>query len=194
MFQPLLLFKRQGIQDFNQNLAVLFDLMHRKDISLDLKIVKYLNDVIDYAKKYNDQALIKNGQSWLGTILIAQDNINPFTLEDTKLFRSKMRMGVYYKTLNEIANYFTQKEGEIEQTLQKARELTSQMILAGFQLNVLLSNDIVKTYTIDQLQNIWLRLKVSEQIRIFQYNILLLTGDHDALMILHDGMKMLWED
>ena len=94
MFQPLLLFKRQGIQDFNQNLAVLFDLMHRKDISLDLKIVKYLNDVIDYAKKYNDQALIKNGQSWLGTILMAQDNINPFTLEDTKLFRSKMRMKV----------------------------------------------------------------------------------------------------
>ncbi|MBK9256736.1 MAG: hypothetical protein IPM42_14715 [Saprospiraceae bacterium] len=194
MFQPLLLFKLTGIQDFNRDLSVLFDLMNKKDITLDTKIIKFLNDIIDYSKKYNDQALLKNGQSWLSTILLAQDNFNPFTLEEIKLYRSKMRAGVYYKTLNEIAHYFSMKEDEIDYTLNKARELITQMVLAGFQLNVLIPDDIKASYTRDQLSNIWRRLKTPEQILIFQYNILLLVGDHDALLLLEVGMKMLWED
>jgi len=193
MFQHLLLFKLSGIQKFDQELSGLFNLINKSDISLDNKVVKYLESIIEYAKTYHDHSMLKNSQSWMSTIQMSQNNINPYTLEEVKVYKSKMRSVVYYKILNDIAEYFSQREKEIEFVLQKTRELTSQMILAGFQLNVLKAPDILVSYTKDEIMTIWRKLATIEQTKIFQYNILLLSGAYDAYLILEEGMKMLVE-
>ena len=193
MFQHLLLFKLSGIQKFDQELSGLFNLINKSDISLDNKVVKYLESIIEYAKTYHDHSMLKNSQSWMSTIQMSQNNINPYTLEEVKVYKSKMRSVVYYKILNDIAEYFSQREKEIEFVLEKTRELTSQMILAGFQLNVLKAPDILVSYTKDEIMTIWRKLATIEQTKIFQYNILLLSGAYDAYLILEEGMKMLVE-
>ncbi|HMP30050.1 MAG TPA: hypothetical protein PKD85_10645 [Saprospiraceae bacterium] len=194
MFQQLLILKKTNIDKLNDDLTRLFDFLCRKDLKLDKELVNFLNVMIENAKKHNDQQILKRGQAWLSTIMMAQDNINPFSLEDTKLYRSKMRISVYYKLLNEIAEYFTQKEDEINRILVKAKELTSQMILGGFQLNVLEEIDRKSLYSTKEIQYLWTKLKDNPQTRIFQSNILLLIGNQDALIIFDEGMRMLWEE
>ncbi len=194
MFGDLLLFKIENLEKFEKELSRLFLFYNDGELHFEKNFRTFLTEMIEYCDKYNDNELKQHTQSWLSTFNLAQQNINPYTLERTNVFKSKMRYILYYKILNEINQFFIYKSQNLDEKQKNVQELISKMILLGLQIEAISEQEIKPTFTKKEIILIWNKLKSSEQLKMFQYNLLLLVCEADILFFFEKGLLILNED
>jgi hypothetical protein len=194
MFKKFLLFKKDQYHGYAKSLSQLFDLYNSRKPSLETSLNSFLDGVINKSKELNDEDLMKHAQTWKSIIVTAIDSTNPFTLEKVKLYKNTFKNGVYYKVLNDISTYFIAVIAQLESHITKSTDLITQMLLAGIQMHVLKTDSIKKKYNSDEVKALWTSLSQVEQIRLFQYNILLLIGIEDALHLFESGLVRMSEN
>ena len=191
MIKEFLIFKIDYLISVDGDLDHVFDLYNNHKLGLDAALMSVLLKISNHAREYNDQEMLKKALSLQSTLKTAQQGIDPLSLESVKLYKSTFIRKICYRIINELCDYFTYNKQEVEAKIQKIRDLTSQLILAGLQQKVIIPSDIKSSYSKEEIGQLWAKLLKNEETYLFQQNLCLLANKQDVLYIFEDLFQQL---
>jgi hypothetical protein len=191
MIKEFLIFKIDYLSSVDGDLDRVFELYNNHKLGLETALMSLLIKISNHAREYNDQDILKKVLSLQSTLKTAQQGIDPLSLEMIKLYKSTFIRKICYRIVNELCDYLTHNRQEVEIKIQKIRDLTSQLILAGLQQRVIIPADIKASYSKEEVGQLWSKLLNNGETYLFQQNLCLLANKQDVLYIFEDLLQHL---
>lgn len=176
-------------QQFAQ-LLVSFNNVSEKFSKKDYDTDKALKQLLDNAIKVYKDGGFSDKESQLqvlrAELVSVEKNIHPLTYEKVLVRKGEMRTGICLKVLQSLEQLLRNDYAYCTDKLQEARDMISQILLAGLQGGLLTDTLLDSTNTESELQKLWKLLSTDGNLALAQRRVLMSVSIYDALLLLEE--------
>ena len=163
----------------------------RKDFDTDIALKALLDKTAARCKEAghtDKESQVRLLQAELAT---AERGIHPETRERVTTRRNEMRMGVQLKVLQTLEQMLREELSAANIKLQEARDLVSQILLAGMQSGILSDAVLMEDNTEAELQILWKQLSADNNIALGQKRVLMMVSMYDILLLMDELITLM---
>ena len=163
----------------------------RKEFDTDIALKALLDKTAARCKEAghtDKESQVRLLQAELAT---AERGIHPETRERVTTRRNEMRMGVQLKVLQTLEQMLREELSAANIKLQEARDLVSQILLAGMQSGILNDAVLMEDNTEAELQILWKQLSADNNIALGQKRVLMMVSMYDILLLMDELITLM---
>lgn len=176
-------------QQFSQ-LLIAFNGVSEKFSKKDYDTDKALKQLLDNTIKVYKDAGFTDKESQLqmmrAELTSTEKNIHPLTYEKITVRKGEMKMSICLKTLQSLELLLRNDYTHCNDKLQEARDMISQVLLAGLQGGLLTDELLDSTNTESELQKVWKLLSTDNNIALGQRRVLMTVSIYDVLLLMEE--------
>ncbi|HKR63831.1 MAG TPA: hypothetical protein VJZ00_08870 [Thermoanaerobaculia bacterium] len=117
--------------------------------------------------------------------------INPMTMEKPTVRRHEMQNAIAFRVLQSLELELRDSLQDAAQTLQRAEDLISQIVLAAMQKGLITNADIANATTQAAVDALWRSIASDAEIALAQKRVLLLVSVFDVTLLLDEVLARL---
>jgi len=117
-------------------------------------------------------------------ILTALRGVNPLTLEKAAVRRHEMQSSIVFKVLQSLESQLRDDFRRATESLQRAQDLVSQILIASIQKGLLTDAAIHDTTTQTAIEALWRSIAEDPAIAVAQKQVLMQVSVHDAYLLI----------
>jgi hypothetical protein len=163
-----------------------------RDFDTDTALIQFLTTTSVAYKEIGN----KDRESQLLTLkaefLTAQRGINPITFEKITIRRNEMVNTICFKILQAVEQFMRTDLQQATQILDAAKEIVTQIIIAGLQAGIITDVLIEQLKTQEKIESLWKLLSTDANIAIGQKRVLLQVSKYDVWFLIDElitGLK-----
>lgn len=181
--QQLLFNEVQQLATLQRSLAGVFALYNDRGLGVNESLLRVLDDVTGVYRDRGRQERVSQVLSMKAEVVTAQRAIHPVTLEKIAVRRHEMQMAIAFKVLQSVEARLREDLETTLETLERARDLLSQIIIAGFQKGLITDATIAAMTTQGAIEAWWTAIAADADIALAQKRVLLLVSRFDAILL-----------
>ncbi|MEO6071279.1 MAG: hypothetical protein ABIN57_09395 [Chitinophagaceae bacterium] len=174
-----------------QALNAVADSYNKKEVTVFAALQQWLTDAIQFYNGAGKAERESRLQLLKAEMITAQRNINPITLEKVTLHRQEMQATIAFKILQAAEQSLRTEVVALEERIETASELTTQVVIAGLQAGIITDAIIKNETTQKALESLWAALSANENIALGQMRILLTVSIYDVWILLDEVVARL---
>jgi hypothetical protein len=174
-----------------QQLNSVLDKYNRKELDLFPNLLQWLGNAIQFYKEQGQAEKESKFQILKSEFVTAQRNINPITFEKVTLHRHELQATIAFKILQAAELQLRNDLLLDKDRLQEAKDLATQVIIAGLQGGIITPEKIQDVKTQKDLEALWAMLSADANIALGQKRILLAVSIYDVWILLDELLAAL---
>ena len=181
--QQLLFHEVQQLTGLEGAVAGVLALYNAHSPNASDSLLRVLDDAATVYKDRGRQERAAQVLSLKAEIVTAQRAIHPITLEKVSVRRHEMQTAIAFRVLQSIEGQLRADLEATMQTLQRARDLLGQIIVAGIQKGLITDATIAAMTTQTAIEAWWAAMAADADIALAQKRLLLLVSRYDVFLL-----------
>lgn len=162
-----------------------------RDYDTDRFLLELLNTAVINYKELGNTDRESQTLALKAEFLTAQRGINPITFQKITIRRNEMTNTIAFKIIQAIELLIRNDLQELEQKILQAKEIVTQIVIAGLQAAIITPIKIKAIKGQKQIEGIWRSLSADPNIALGQSRVLLQVSKYDVWVILDEALASL---
>ncbi len=179
-------FKQKNLKDFSKKLLIYHDEYKQRSFDFDIHIKEFFQELQDFFQQIgNSKHEIQISQLSVYYETAAK-GIHPLHLEKLKTGRRENTWIAAFHCLSILSEILQQTLEDVNNTIDEAKEMLSQLIISAIQNQLLTQNHLNQVGDLGKIEQIWNDLKQHLQISLVDKKLRLSITNNDIYILIDE--------